>query len=137
MIMGALRRSKIPAPRSRKAPNPNCRTTRNGFWGLDVAACLEFGIWSLELLWILDLGAWRSAYPFLSSRYLPASQELPLLHAQILGDQFCAEALVLQKRKTHAEPLEDFFEFAQFLPEQVAAKMLVELVHRDDIRVGE
>src|SRR5439155_3557080 len=62
---------------------------------------------------------------------------LPPLHAQILGDQLGAEALVLQQGKAHAEPLEDLLEFPQFVPEQVAAEMLVEFVHRDNIRVGE
>src|SRR6266850_1347204 len=104
---------------------------------LEAHAAIRGGIELVQCLFeLVPIRAFSRKKTFEIDDHGSASEQLPLLHTQILRDQFRAEALVLEQRKLHTTPLQYFTEFAQVMPKQMAAQMLINPVERRDIRVS-
>src|SRR5690349_15716985 len=63
-------------------------------------------------------------------------QELSPFHIQVLGNELRAQAFVPQHGKPHSPALQGFLQLPHLVPAQVAAKLLIKLVGRGDVRVG-
>src|SRR5438445_7306900 len=64
------------------------------------------------------------------------SYQLPLLHVEILRDELRAQLFVVEQRKTHAAPLQNFLQLTQLVPKRVTAQMPIYVVQRRHVRVG-
>jgi hypothetical protein len=62
---------------------------------------------------------------------------LALFDTKVLRNEFSAESFVGQQRKADTTALQSFFEFAQFLPKEMSAELLIELIQRLDIWIRE